>query len=92
MVLYSFDGTRCSTVVEVRYCCSIVISSAMGGFIIRDDSVGEVPVTEGNPARVGTAGLVGFSEDVLSACRARFGGLKALPLATTSSSTTKFVV
>ena len=35
--------------VEVKYCCNTVISSAMWGFIIRDDSVGDVPVIEGNP-------------------------------------------
>ena len=64
------------------------MSSAMGGFIIKEDSVGDVPVTEGNSASVELAGLVGPSENVLSACRARFGGLEALPLATTSSPAT----
>ena len=47
MVPYILEGNRGSVVFEVKYCCSTVMSSAICEFIINEDSVGDVPITDG---------------------------------------------
>jgi hypothetical protein len=52
MVLYGFVAALPCEVCEVKYCSRTAISSAIGGFIMSEDSVGEVPLTLGNCARL----------------------------------------